>query len=153
MSRLTAIICAVVICLLVSMALALNHYRSNAIIYKGQRDKATEQLSLANAAIKEMQTRQRDVATLDAKYTKELADEKKKLYDLQRCISNGKCGLHVNARCPAPGEASTTGLDDAVSPRLTDTSERDYFTLRERIETSVKMIAGLQDYIRQQCLQ
>lgn len=40
MSRLTAIICAVVICLLVSMAWAINHYRDNAITYKGQRDKA-----------------------------------------------------------------------------------------------------------------
>ncbi|MCP5688662.1 DUF2570 domain-containing protein, partial [Klebsiella pneumoniae] len=41
MSRLTAIICAVVICLLVSMAWAINHYRGNAITYKDQRDKAT----------------------------------------------------------------------------------------------------------------
>lgn len=41
MSRLTAIICAVVICLLVSMAWAINHYRNNAITYKNQRDKAT----------------------------------------------------------------------------------------------------------------
>ncbi|HHO0151047.1 TPA: DUF2570 domain-containing protein [Enterobacter asburiae] len=40
MSRLTAIICAVVICLLVSMAWAINHYRDNAITYKDQRDKA-----------------------------------------------------------------------------------------------------------------
>lgn len=40
MSRLTAIICAVVICLLVSMAWAINHYRGNAITYKDQRDKA-----------------------------------------------------------------------------------------------------------------
>ncbi|HGA3107134.1 DUF2570 domain-containing protein [Enterobacter hormaechei] len=41
MSRLTAIILAVVICLLVSMAWAINHYRGNAITYKDQRDKAT----------------------------------------------------------------------------------------------------------------
>lgn len=41
MSRLTAIICAVVIWLLVSMAWAINHYRDNAITYKDQRDKAT----------------------------------------------------------------------------------------------------------------
>ena len=54
MSRLTAIICAVVICLLVSMAWAINHYRSNAITYKEQRDKASEQLSLASATIKDM---------------------------------------------------------------------------------------------------
>ncbi|MFV0607537.1 DUF2570 domain-containing protein [Klebsiella aerogenes] len=40
MGRLTAIICAVVICLLVSMAWAINHYRDNAINYKDQRDKA-----------------------------------------------------------------------------------------------------------------
>ncbi|WP_102803027.1 DUF2570 domain-containing protein [Klebsiella michiganensis] len=41
MGRLTAIICAVVICLLVSMAWAINHYRDNAITFKEQRDKAT----------------------------------------------------------------------------------------------------------------
>ncbi|WP_025913032.1 DUF2570 domain-containing protein [Enterobacter sp. 5-4] len=41
MSRITAIICAVVICLLISMAWAINHYRDNAITYKDQRDKAT----------------------------------------------------------------------------------------------------------------
>ncbi|HBQ0422621.1 DUF2570 domain-containing protein [Klebsiella aerogenes] len=41
MSRLTAIFCAVVICLLVSIAWAINHYRDNAITFKEQRDKAT----------------------------------------------------------------------------------------------------------------
>ncbi|MBS7440975.1 lysis protein [Enterobacter sp. 120016] len=152
MSRLTAIICAVVIFLLVSMALALNHYRSNAIIYKGLRDKATEQLTLANATIKDMQTRQRDAAALDAKYTKELADAKSQLEDLQRCVSTGKCGLHVNARCPANGTASTGGLGDASSPRLTDSAERDYFILRERILTVTKQVGYLQDYIKEQCL-
>lgn len=40
MSRLTAILSAVVICLLVSMAWAIDHYRGNAIAYKDQRDKA-----------------------------------------------------------------------------------------------------------------
>ncbi|MGF6191095.1 lysis system i-spanin subunit Rz, partial [Serratia sp. 509] len=30
--------------------------------------------------------------------------------------------------------------------------ERDYFTLRERIETARSQIAGLQDYIRDVCL-
>ena len=33
-------------------------------------------MKLANAAITDMQMRQRDVAALDAKYTKELADAK-----------------------------------------------------------------------------
>ncbi len=135
-----------------SLAWAVNHYRDNAISYKDQRDKATSALKLANDTITDMQTRQRDVAALDEKYTKELADAKKQLDDLQRCVSSGKCGLRVNAKCPANGTASTPGMDDAASPRLTDAAERDYFTLRERIETSRKMIAGLQDYIKTQCL-
>lgn len=152
MSRLTPIICAVVICLLVSMASAINHYRDNAITYKDQRDKATEKLSLANSIIKDMQTRQRDVAALDAKYTKELADAKSQLEDLQRCVNSGKCGLHVNARCPANGTAGTGGLGDASSPRLTDSAEWDYFTLRERIVKVTKQVGYLQDYIKYQCL-
>lgn len=152
MSRLTAIICAVVICLLVFMAWAVNHYRINANTYKDQRDKATEKLSLAHSTIKDMQTRQRDVAALDAKYTKELVDAKSQLEDLQRCVSSGKCGLHVNATCPANGTAGSSGMGDATSPGLTDSAERDYFTLRKRIATVTKQVGYLQDYIKEQCL-
>lgn len=152
MSRITTIIIIVLVCIIVSLGLAVNHYRDNAITYKDQRDKATEKLSLANAAIKDMQTRQRDVAALDAKYTGELADAKAKLNDLQRCVSSGKCGLRVNAKCPTNGTASAPGLDDAASPRLTGSAERDYFTLRERIETVSKQLTGLQAYVREQCL-
>ncbi|EHP2746204.1 lysis protein, partial [Escherichia coli] len=49
-----------------ALSLGLNHYRDNAIAYKEQRDKAT-------SIIADMQKRQRDVAELDARYTKELA--------------------------------------------------------------------------------
>jgi len=152
MSRLTAITAVVVVFLLVSMAWAINHYRDNAITYKDQRDKAIKNLNLANATIKDMQVRQRDVAALDAKYTKDLADAKKQLDDLQRCVRDGKCGLHVNARCPANGAASTGGMGDASGPRLTDSAERDYFTLRERIVTVTKQVGYLQGYINTQCL-
>ncbi|WP_063214917.1 lysis protein [Enterobacter ludwigii] len=152
MSRLTIIIYAVVISLLVSMAWAINHYRENAITYQDQRDKATEKLGLANAIIKDMHVRQRDVAALDAKYTKDLVDAKKQLDDLQRCVRDGKCGLHVNARCPANGAASTGGMVDASGPRLTDSAERDYFTLRERIVTVTKQVGYLQEYISTQCM-
>ncbi|MCM7489178.1 DUF2570 domain-containing protein [Enterobacter kobei] len=49
MSRLTAIIAVVVVCLLVSMAWAINHYRDNAITYKDQRDKATVRADTSEA--------------------------------------------------------------------------------------------------------
>ncbi|MEG2432060.1 MAG: lysis protein, partial [Acinetobacter sp.] len=100
----------------------------------------------------DMVVRQRDVVALDAKFTKELADAKKQFDDLQLCVSTGKCGLQVNAKCPANGAASTGGMVDASSPRLTDSAERDYFTLRERIVTVTKQVGYLQDYINTQCL-
>ncbi|UNK77542.1 lysis protein [Raoultella planticola] len=152
MSRLTAIISAVVICLIVSLGWLAIYYHSNATEFKRQRDKVTEQLSLAKDTITDMQTRQRDVAALDAKYTKELADAKSQLEDLQRCVSSGKCGLRVNARCPANGATGAGGLGDASGPRLTDSAERDYFTLRERITTITGQVSYLQEYIRTQCL-
>ena len=68
MSRVTAIIPALVICIIVCLSWAVNHYRDNAITYKAQRQaKMPENWKLANAAITDMQMRQRDVAALDAK--------------------------------------------------------------------------------------
>jgi prophage endopeptidase len=153
MSRLTAIICAVIICLLVSMAWTINHYRGNATTYKDQRDKATEQLSLANATIKDMQTRQRDVAALDAKYTKELSDAKKTINDLRRDVDSGAKRLRIAATCPSVSEAtSATGVDDAGTPEITPDARRNYFDHRDGIAIADKMIRGMQDYIKEQCI-
>ena len=63
-SRVTAIISALVICIIVCLSWAVNRYRDNAITYKAQRDKNARELKLANAAITDMQMRQRDVAAL-----------------------------------------------------------------------------------------
>ena len=52
--------------IIVCLSWAVNHYRDNAITYKAQRDKNARELKLANAAITDMQMRQRDVAALDA---------------------------------------------------------------------------------------
>ncbi|HBQ6640921.1 TPA: lysis protein [Klebsiella pneumoniae] len=152
MSRLTAIISAIVICLIVSLGWLANHYHDNATEFKEQRDKATEKLSLANATITDMTTRQRDVAALDAKYTGELADAKATIDQLERDVASGKRRLQLNARCTSNGATATGGVGDATGPRLTDSAGRDYFTLRERIETVTSQVNYLQDYIRQQCL-
>ena len=60
MKPITAIISALVICIIVCLSWAVNHYRGNAVTYKAQRDKNGERLKLANAAITDM-VRQRDV--------------------------------------------------------------------------------------------
>ena len=52
----TRIISALVICIIVCLSWAVNHYRDNAITYKAQRDKNARELKLANAAITDMQS-------------------------------------------------------------------------------------------------
>ncbi|MGG8026265.1 lysis protein [Klebsiella aerogenes] len=152
MSRLIAIIIAVVVCIIVSLGWAVNHYRDNATKYKKQRDEKAQALNLANATITDMTARQRDVAALDAKYTGELADAKATIDQLERDVASGKRRLQLNAKCTANGAASTGGLGDATSPRLTNSAERDYFTLRERITAITGQVNYLQDYVRTQCL-
>ena len=153
MSRLAAIISAIVICLIVSLGWLASHYHDNATGFKRQRDKVTEQLSLANDTIADMQTRQRDVAALDAKYTKELSDAKKTINDLRRDVDSGAKGLRIAATCPGvPKATSSTGVDDAGAPELTPDARRNYFDHRDGIATADKMIRGMQDYIKEQCL-
>ena len=154
MSRVTAIISALVICIIVCLSWAVNHYRDNAITYKAQRDKNARELKLANAAITDMQMRQRDVAALDAKYTKELADAKAENDALRDDVAAGRKRLRINATCSGTVREATgtSGVDNATGPRLADTAERDYFILRERLMTMQKQLEGAQDYIRTQCL-
>ncbi len=144
--------------LLVSLIVAVrlaNHYRNNAITYKDQRDTATHMLTLANATITDMMKRQRDVAALDARYAKELADAKFENDALRDDVAAGRRRLLVNATCPAVStgkSSSAASVDNAARPRLEDSAQRDYFTLKERVTTMQKQLEGTQDYIRTQCL-
>ena len=100
-----------------------------------------------------MQMRQRDVAALDAKYTKELADAKAENDALRDDVAAGRRRLHIKGLMDLVSlrEATTaSGVDNAAS-RLADTAERDYFTLRERLITMQKQLEGTQKYINEQC--
>ena len=61
MSRVTAIISALVICIIVCLSWAVNHYRDNAITYKAQRDKNARPEAGERGNYFDMQMRQRDV--------------------------------------------------------------------------------------------
>lgn len=153
MSRIAAVIWAVIICLVVSLGLAVNHYRDNATEYKKQRDEKTQALNLANATITDMVTRQRDVAALDARYTKELADARATIESLRADVAAGKRRLYLNATCTGTADtAQSSGVADAPAASLTPDAERDYWRLRAGIETVTKQVEGLQEYIREQCL-
>ncbi|CAI4221173.1 endopeptidase [Escherichia coli] len=133
------------------MAWAINHYRDNAITYKDQRDKATKSLRLANDTIKDMQTRQRDVAALDAKYTGELADAKETIERLHSDVIAGRKRLQVAATC-AKSTTGASSMGDGESPRLTADAELNYYRLRSGIDRITAQVNYLQEYIRTQCL-
>jgi prophage endopeptidase len=154
MSRVTAIISALVICIIVCLSWAVNHYRDNAIAYKALRDKNARELKLANAAITDMQMRQRDVAALDAKYSRELADARAENETLRADVAAGRKRLRINATCSGTVREATgtSGVDNATGPRLAEAAERDYFILRERLMAMQKQLEGAQEYIRTQCI-
>ncbi len=132
----------------------VNHYRNNAITYKDQRDKATKNLRLANDTIKDMQVRQRDVAALDAKYTKELADAKAENDALQRKLDNGGRVL-VKGKCPVPASTETTGtsgVGDDATVELSSVAGRNVLGIRSGILSDQTALRALQEYINTQCL-
>ncbi|GCP61502.1 lysis protein [Escherichia coli] len=136
------------------LAFFVNHYRDNAITYKDQRDKATKNLRLANATIKDMQVRQRDVAALDAKYTKELSDAKAENDALQRKLDNGGRVL-VKGKCPVSAATQTTGaasMGDDATVELSAVAGRNVLGIRSGIVSDQTALRALQEYITTQCL-
>ncbi|EFV4955284.1 lysis protein [Salmonella enterica] len=142
--------------LLVSLIVAgrlANHYRNNAITYKDQRDTATHNLKLANATITDMTKRQRDVAALDAKYTKELADAQTRNTDLQRRLAAGG-RVRVEGRCSVPTEtetASTSRVGNAATVELSPGAGQNVLDIRAGIISDQEKLKYLQEYIRTQC--
>ncbi len=154
MSRLTAIIIAVVVCIIVSLGWAVNHYRDNATEYKKQRDEKAQALNLANDTITDMTARQRDVAALDDKYTQELADAKAENAALQRKLDNGGRVL-VKGKCPVPATAKTansSSMGDDATVELSSIAGRNVLGIRSGIISDQTALKALQEYIRTQCL-
>ncbi|EGW1995647.1 lysis protein [Salmonella enterica] len=154
MNRITIGVIASLLIVAAALGWTTSRYHGNAVKYKDQRDTATHSLKLANATITDMQTRQRDVAALDARYTKELADAKSENDALRDDVAAGRRRLLVNATCPTvpTGKSTSTArVDNAASPRLADSAQRDYFALKERVKTMQKQLEGAQAYIRTQC--
>ncbi|HAG2136708.1 TPA: lysis protein [Salmonella enterica] len=141
--------------LIVAAALAwtTDRYHGNAVRYKDQRDTATHNLNLANETITDMTQRQRDVAALDAKYTKELADEHAKNADLQRRLAAGG-RVRVEGRCTVPTQtetASTSRVGNAATVELSPVAGRNVLGIRAGIISDQEKLKYLQEYIRTQC--
>lgn len=138
-----AIATAAILLLIGVLAWSANHYRSE---YK----EASSRLELANATITDMQTRQRDVAALDAKYTKELADAKAVTDSLRDDVALGAKRLRV--AIAANNATSAASVGDGGTAELAEPARQAYYDLRSMIALQDKQLRAAQEYIGTQCL-
>ena len=145
------VISAFLLTLFGSLVWSANHDHNKAIEYKKQRDENAMALDSAMATISDMQKRQRDVAELDARYTKELADANATIESLRADVSAGRKRLQVAATC-AKSTTGASSMGDGESPGLTADAELNYYRLRSGIDKITAQVNYLQEYIRTQCL-
>ncbi|ELC6751103.1 lysis protein [Salmonella enterica] len=153
MNRITTGVIASLLIVAAALGWTTSHYHGNAVKYKDQRDTATRNLKLANETISDMQTRQRDVAALDAKYTKELADAKAENDALQRRLAAGG-RVRVKGRCSVPTQtetASASRVGNAATVELSDVAGQNVLDIRAGIISDQEKLKYLQEYIRAQC--
>lgn len=126
------------------------YYRGNAVDYKAQRDKAAGALQLAKDTIDDMKVRQRNVAALDAKYMKELANADAENVALQCKLDRGGRVL-VAGKCPRQ-TAISASVGDATTVELSNIAGRNVLGIRAGIKIDQAKIAVLQEYISEQCV-
>ncbi|EDS0401621.1 lysis protein, partial [Salmonella enterica] len=107
----------------------------------------------------DMTKRQRDVAALDAKYTKELADAQNRNTDLQRRLAAGS-RVRVEGRCTVPTTttittttktASTRRVGNAATVELSPGAGQNVLDIRAGIISDQEKLKYLQEYVRTQC--
>lgn len=149
MSRITAVLIAVIIALLVGMWYTTSQMQS----LSSELKEITQVANQQKADLENIQRQRVQAAELDIKVTQELANAKSEIERLRTDLGNGTKRLHIAASCPKLPEATaSSGEPDATSPRYDAEFERNYLSLVERIRQSETMINGLQRYIKYQCL-
>ena len=125
--QITAIISALVICIIVCLSWAVNHYRDNAITYKAQRDKNARELAWRTRQL--LTCRCVSVMLLRSmqKYTKELADAKAENDALRDDVAAGRRRLRISKQSVSQCVKLPLPAWIMQPPRLADTAERGLF--------------------------
>ncbi|MCG5274740.1 lysis protein [Providencia rettgeri] len=97
------------------------------------------------------QERVQSLHKLDTKHIQELANAKSEIDKLRIAAERNPERVYIRASCKKAESVTTTGLDDAITARPTDSAIRNYWLLRERIAESEQMIKGLQNYVQIEC--
>lgn len=117
---------------------------------KARADTAESLAKQRQETINDMQTRQRDVAALDARYTKELADANSENDRLRSKLASGG-RVRVAGKCEAI--ATTSGsVGNAGTIELSPGAGSNVLDIRAGIISDQSKVRYLQQYIREQCL-
>lgn len=140
--------------LLLAIAIVIaSHYRSALKESQASLTKVNLELNLAKDTIADMQTRQRDVAALDAKYTQELADANAENDALRKRLDNGG-RVRVKGSCPVSATTKTSvtsGMGHDATVELSDVAGRNVLGIRSGIISDQTSLRTLQEYIKTQC--
>ncbi|WP_425333139.1 lysis protein [Escherichia coli] len=132
MNRMLSAFTVILLVVCGALSLGLNHYRDNAITYKAQRD----------------------VAALDAKYSRELADARAENETLRADVAAGRKRLRINATCPGTVREATgtSGVGNDAAVELSPVAGRNVLGIRDGIISDQAALRMLQEYIRTQCI-
>lgn len=131
------------------LALVAYHYHGEYQDASTRASDAEDKLKTASATIAAQEARQRELAALDAKYTKELADARTENDDLRRRLSAGG-RVRVEGRCPSVSVDATTGsVGDGATVELAAGAGQNVLDIRAGIISDQAKLKYLQDYIRQ----
>ncbi|SQB09215.1 DUF2570 domain-containing protein [Citrobacter koseri] len=123
MSKVTAIIIAFVVCIIVSLGWAVNHYRDNAITYKDQRDKATVRADTSEAITNNVITTMnliRDISQANQNAKNELAKKgETRIVYIRQALEGDPC---ANQLVPSSAADSLREYADSLrsSPSSSD---------------------------------
>lgn len=148
MTSLSRIMVIVILCLGTGLVWLIDKNKS----LKGEYDDIYQSLIQQIAENKDYQLRINRLNQLDNQHTQELVHAKNEIGRLRDISERIPERVYINAECSKASITSSSSLDDANTARPTDTAIRNYWLLRERIAQSEQIILGLQDYIRQECI-
>ncbi|HGU5559261.1 TPA: DUF2570 domain-containing protein [Escherichia coli] len=125
MSRITAFIIAITVCLLASLGWAVNHYRDNAVGYKNQRDEAVKKSESSEAITANVITtmniiRDTSQATQNAKNQLQQNGDTRIVY-IRQVLEGDPC---ANQRVPSAAANSLREYADSLRPSTNGTDKR-----------------------------
>ncbi|HGD3320667.1 TPA: lysis system i-spanin subunit Rz [Proteus mirabilis] len=148
MNHLTKIIIIIMLCLIAGLFWVIDRNK----ILKQKYVKINETLTQQIVENKNYQLRIKQLYQMDTQRLQELANAKSEINRLRSYAERDPERVYIRASCAKNDANSTPRVDDAIRARPTDAAIRNYWILRERIAQSESIILGLQDYIRQECI-